>query len=536
SWQWNQDHGYMIWNLYAAAGGHLTGKRIISCEAMTNTRGVFKTSLEEIKQHDDMNFITGINHSVLHGFNYSPPEAGFPGWIRYGAYFSEQNPWWPYLHRWVEYNARLSFIFQHSRPRKSIAIMGPTGDLWSETGLVRQPFHTRPWYLHRLWQPISQAGYSCEYLNQRAMQDAEIVDGRIRYGPMSYRTLVLADVKSVHPGVARKIRQFVEEGGELVLIDRVPERSLHMTDSRKNDEMVREVFSALVGQYPHSVFRLSSPADRSMLNAWVYGWLEKLDLQPDVVIRVPDEDVYQIYQATETKDIYFFTNVHRKDTAMIHAIFPTGGRIPYLWDPESGERWRYPFQSDAAELDLVLPPLRSLLLVFEPDEKDLPVYPEFAPALKGTYMARVDRPDRRWTVKGEHVNGTTCRWEMTELKDLSTSPDSMKNSFAGRLIFSTQFENTENISHIHLGETHRGVTEVYVNGALAGVNWYGEPLFPVGPLLRPGNNDLEIRYTTVLANYCLELDDPVARRWTVYEEKVPCGLEGPVWLMRYENP
>jgi hypothetical protein len=55
-------------------------------------------------------------------------------------------------------------------------------------------------------------------------------------------------------------------------------------------------------------------------------------------------------------------------------------------------------------------------------------------------------------------------------------------------------------------------------------------------LLRPGRNDLEIRCTTVLANYCLELDDPVARRWALYEEKVPCGLEGPVWLMRYENP
>ncbi len=46
---------------------------------MTNTKGVFKTSLDEIKQHDDMNFITGINHSVLHGYNYSPVEAGFPG-------------------------------------------------------------------------------------------------------------------------------------------------------------------------------------------------------------------------------------------------------------------------------------------------------------------------------------------------------------------------------------------------------------------------------------------------------------------------
>ena len=74
-WIWNQGHGYMIWNLYAASGGHLKGRKIISCEAMTNTRGVFKASLEEIKRHDDMNFISGINHTVLHGYNYSPVEA-----------------------------------------------------------------------------------------------------------------------------------------------------------------------------------------------------------------------------------------------------------------------------------------------------------------------------------------------------------------------------------------------------------------------------------------------------------------------------
>jgi hypothetical protein len=64
---------------------------------MTNTRGVFKASLEEIKRHDDMNFITGINHSVLHGYNYSPAMAGFPGWVRFGSYFNEHNTWWPYF-------------------------------------------------------------------------------------------------------------------------------------------------------------------------------------------------------------------------------------------------------------------------------------------------------------------------------------------------------------------------------------------------------------------------------------------------------
>ncbi|NJO02648.1 MAG: hypothetical protein HC880_14040 [Bacteroidia bacterium] len=139
SWQWNIGHGYMIWNLYAAAGGHLKGRNIISCEAMTNTKGVFKMSLEQVKQADDMNFITGINHSILHGYNYSPLEAGFPGWIRFGAYFSEQNTWWPYFKHWADYNARLSYVFQNSQPQKSIAILGPASDLWSTVGWIGFP-------------------------------------------------------------------------------------------------------------------------------------------------------------------------------------------------------------------------------------------------------------------------------------------------------------------------------------------------------------------------------------------------------------
>ena len=88
---------YPVWNKYAASGAHLMGRSLVGSEAMTNTQGVFRATLEYIKQATDLSIITGINHFVLHGFNYSPPEAGFPGWVRYGTYFSEQNPWWPYL-------------------------------------------------------------------------------------------------------------------------------------------------------------------------------------------------------------------------------------------------------------------------------------------------------------------------------------------------------------------------------------------------------------------------------------------------------
>jgi len=113
---------YAVWNKYAASGAHLAGRNLVGCEAMTNLSGVFATTLEYLKQAGDLNFITGINHSILHGFNYSPPEAEFPGLIRYGTYFNERNPWWPWFHHWANYNASLSWVFQQTQAAAQIAI------------------------------------------------------------------------------------------------------------------------------------------------------------------------------------------------------------------------------------------------------------------------------------------------------------------------------------------------------------------------------------------------------------------------------
>jgi hypothetical protein len=525
SWEWNLFHGYMVWNMFAASGGHLKGRKIISCEAMTNTRGVFKTSLEEIKQHDDMNFITGINHSVLHGFNYSPPEAGFPGWIRYGAYFSEQNPWWPYLNKWVDYNARLSYIFQNSKPQKSIAILGPTADHWSEVGLIRQPFHAEPWYLHHLWQPISQAGYSAEYLNEKVIQEAEMGFGLIEYGPMEYKALILANVRSMAPETAQKIQEFVESGGSLLIIDQMPERSVQMAMAEENDRTIRQIFEALCLDYPTHVTMAVSPVNQDLLNVWIYELLSEMSLQPDVVIEEPDPDVYQIYQKAGYQSIYFFTNVHRSESAWVKASFPHVGGRPYFWDPETGERWKYPYDIDDSELQIHLPPLKSVLLVFDKKLRRIDPY-----EARGN-LTQIAELTPEWKVEGEHVNGQHFQWELTELSDFALSTDPDQNSFAGKLIYSTTFENQGNIGHLHLGETHRGITRVRINGKDAGTNWYGDAVFPISPYLQAGENLLEITYTTVLANYCLDLDDPVALNWTKYGEKVPCGMEGPILLM-----
>jgi hypothetical protein len=86
---------------------------------------------------------------------------------------------------------------------------------------------------------------------------------------------------------------------------------------------------------------------------------------------------------------------------------------------------------------------------------------------------------------------------------------------------------------LELGKVNKGITEVYLNGNMLGVNWYGRPLFPLDNHLLNGENLLEIKYTTVLSNYCRSLtDNPTAQRWTRGYENIPSGLEGEVHILQ----
>mgnify|MGYP000896185132 CR=1 FL=1 len=495
-WIWNQGHGYMIWNLYAASGGHLKGRKVISCEAMTNTRGVFKASLEEIKRHDDMNFISGINQTVLHGYNYSPAEKGFPGWIRFGAYFSEQNTWWPYFTKWVDYNARLSYIFQRSQPVKNIAILGPTGDIWSEKGLIRVPFHMEPWYCYRLWEPVSQAGSSCDYIDEKIICDAKKEQGMLKYGPMSYRYVILCGVKSVEAETALALKEFVNSGGKIVAIDGLPHRSLSFNNSVGDDQQIRNVFSEIAEKHPSSVINIASPVSPDELLSWTSALLDKMNVERDVVIDTPDKNIFQIKQVSENKDIYFFVNSNRSESVIFDAVFPTGDKTPWIWNPEDGTRKVFPYSQSGSALTIELQPLQSLLIVFDPELKDKSGILAEKESL--TTESTIAGP---WKLKFQHVNGSSFERTFDTLHQFGTSEDTDLNSFAGTVFYSASFNSDGSEKWIELDKVNRGITEVFINGKSAGINWYGRPRFNIESLLDKGPNILEMKYTTVLSNY-----------------------------------
>ena len=95
---YRRGRAYTMVNKFVSSAADLAGNRTVSCEEMTNTYTVFNMTLEQLKIGGDQSAISGVTHSVYHGFNYSPNlEVDFPGWVRYGAYYSENNPWWPYF-------------------------------------------------------------------------------------------------------------------------------------------------------------------------------------------------------------------------------------------------------------------------------------------------------------------------------------------------------------------------------------------------------------------------------------------------------
>lgn len=516
---WNRHHGYMLWNKAASSAAHITGKSITSNEAMTNTQGVFRMSLETVKQSDDMNFITGMNHTVLHGYNYSPPEAGFPGWVRYGAYFSEQNTWWKYFKNWADYNARLSSVFQNSKPTTDIAILGRVRDYWGEVGPARGFLNDKPWYYARLWEPISNLGSSCDYIHQPVLETANIEGNNLVCGEMSYKAVVLTDVESLTPKAAQKLEAFAKAGGKVVFIDNKPHRSLSFKNAETNDAIVSDAVENML-KSSHA-FQVDGPEETADFIVWTKMLMEKIELQPQVVISNPTSHLYFMKQERGEQDVYFFSNSERKKAVTFEATFQAENKTPYFWIPATGERFTLDYKKNN-KLEIRLEALESALIVFEPAKIELPTY-TFKTETKETNELITN-----WDVKFEHANGTVFNRKMDKLIDFSTSDDKELNTFSGTVTYSTQFENTGNLKFVKLGEVNEAVSELAINGKSAGMRWYGIHCYDVSDLLKEGQNTLEIKLTTTLANYCRSLtDNPTAARWTAnYKTPFPSGLEG----------
>lgn len=530
-------HGWPVWQKFASSGGHQTGRRIVSTEAMTVTDGKFQETLDQVKRADDFNFVCGITYSFLHGFCYSPVNEPFPGRNQYGTFFGEQNTWWPYMRRWTDYNARLSAVFQASRPVAQVALLFRTGDVWSQAALSRAPYQTDPPWAHQVWRWINQNGANADYVSDEVLRQATFADGQIDFGPMRYDALIVLGARTLVPGTAEALERYAQAGGKIVFLGGAPTSSPGLQDAVANDRKVKEIIQELLRKYPRTVIVREPPgalpsqsggAAQSMDQwlksttpaqclAWTDQLLTDLAIPRSVQFEKPVPGLYQIqYRSDEGRDLYFFVNTTPGDIAA-QASLPVAGKHMERWDPETGARSVFPVDKDGF-FPVTLPPAGSLLLVTASD--GAPPASDFKMPSGQMVVQKVDGP---WSVSFKSADGNAFEISPFKLVGFDGSDDRRLNRFSGQAVYRTSFtwdKPADKGVYLDLGAVPNGITEVTLNGSPLGVRWYGRHDYAVDGFLKQGENRLEVKVVTTLFNRL--------RKDT--EKPISSGLLGPVTL------
>lgn len=523
---YRRGRGYTMINKYVSSAAHLTGKRIVSCEEMTNTYLVFNTTLELLKIGSDQSLMSGITHSIWHGFNYSPPDAPFPGWVQYGSYYNEKNNWWPYFKYLNQYKARISSLFLHADMYTDMAILPANYDLWGEMGVQTDPFPEKlnvP-YTSIIWESINKTGGAADYVTEIILKDAQVKNGKLCYGPKQYSVLFLCEVTGTNPETLSKLYDFVSEGGRVFCVEKYPEKSLGLLNYQQRDAEIQEWVKKLQ-TFPDRFILIRKPEDNRFLE-WYQGIMKQYNLPHYLTVEKPGRFVMQTrYQADDRSEIFFFANAHMHNSHQTVITFSeeiAKKRYGWVWNAESGEKYR--INLDEGRFVLELGPAESRLIIFNHDKKG----PEWKPLPpEGANSTSL----KAWDVELRHsLENQTKTIRMEELKDLK---DTEFVNFTGTAVYRCTVDAGE-ARYLNLGKVW-GVSELFVNGKSCGVKWYGNRIYRIGELLQAGSNEIEVHVITVMGNYMRTMkDNKVVQRFinrkSGPQEIQPMGLIGPVTL------
>ncbi len=544
TWLWNDSLNNRdilvdstVVNSYVGSGARLSGQRRVSFEAMTNAVPAFRETLADFKQALDQTLLDGISHPILHGFNYTPLEAGFPGWVRFGCYLNERTPWWPHMVHFSDYAARMNTLLQAGEIETRIALLGPRADELARLGMLYQPFpETRyPWYRYAIAEAFRQAGYGVDYVSERVLQEAVRRDGQLHFGQRTYDTLVLLDVQSVQLATAQKLRSLAEGGVTLAAIGQVPHRHSGLKDAAERDQAVRAIMADIA---PERLLRFAAPTkpaspypadqrgvadhDQELIDlAAAIG--QATGANPSVMFAETDIDLSHLrIKLDDGRDALFFANYSRERSLETHVQVPRVSGSAARWDATTGEVHSLVPRPDGG-VELHLRPLESTVLVWGGSGEN----PSVKRVGEVRDLAQLDITS--WNLEFRPVaGGQVFTLQNPSLFDLSLSEDPRIASFAGDVVYRANFtaDQADAFDRLNLGRVH-GSVAARLNGQPLGDSWYGEPEFDVAGKLRSGSNTLEVTVSTHLANYMhAQKDDPVAQRWTFWYSPIPAGLLG----------
>jgi hypothetical protein len=334
--------GVRVDNKVASSIAHVTGKRIVASEAYTSSPGAarWQNHPYSLKPEGDRAFCAGVNQFVFHTFAHQPYEAVGPGFtfFYWGLNFNRGNTWWPVADAWMAYLTRCNFMLRQGQQVCDV--------LW----FVGEDVPNRIAWRDEL-TPALPAGYDFDGCDVTALLQARVENGRITLpSGATYRVLLLPDLPTMRPAVAKKVRELAEAGATVVA-PRRPTQSPALSDLGAGDETVRSAITALWdgsrGRSPSNTRaddggRVSTGA--APVNAAKFFMdtpfdlvFTALGLAPDFETRkaAKDAELLYVHRRDGDADFYFVSNQQSRPESF-DALFRVADKAPELWDPATG--------------------------------------------------------------------------------------------------------------------------------------------------------------------------------------------------------
>lgn len=399
---------------YVASGAHIYGRKVVSAEVYTFIHWErYRETLEELKIASDGYLLAGATKFYNHGFNFSPEKSVSPTRsLPFAAYIQPQNVWWNYYPKLAEYIARCSYLLRQGDFSPDIALYSPLANQWALNVLNMRRW-TRDFNWGELGNLLISNGYNYDLINDDALQNlSKIEDGKIKIRNLEYKMLILPNVETIPLKTLQFIEKYVEQGGVVIALERIPERSAGLADYQQSDLKVKELANNLfnIPKLPstsvNNPYGLSGPGivEGVKMNPFGKGgtyqlknvidrqiWWDKrssaLDpfletirrhIAPDFGIDFAFEGLRKndgltfLHRKLADRDFYFVSNVQDKQS-IIPVTFRVKNKVIRKWNPFTGEITpvlSFCEVKDGIKVPLNLAPYESLFLEFSTGEPE----------------------------------------------------------------------------------------------------------------------------------------------------------------------
>ena len=528
---------------WASSASHLYGRNITSAETWTWLHSpAFRATPLDMKAEADRMFLLGVNQIVGHGYPYSPPAAGEPGWSLYAAaVFNSHNPWFPVMPDVTKYLQRVSWLLRQGKPANDVAILLPEDDGQAAftPGHVAVTDEMRKRITPALMAAILDAGYNIDYI------DAATID---KLGMIPYPILIIPPTDRIPLATYRKIEDYASNKGKVIALEKPPSLGPGLMEQDTSPK-IAAISDKLFRAAGHVGILVGSVGDLApaLHNA----------LPPDVDATGQTAGLGFIHRKLPDIDIYFVANTgNRPIDGSIH--FRSTHSFVEAWDPDGNK----PLQTAGnARVSLRLAPYESRVFFLH---DQMAGYADLKPEIRHAGTAEEPGEDLSsdWQVqfgdeKTPHPLSTLASW--TEFPG--------RQFYSGEAVYTRSF--TINPSYAHsdayidfgtgtpiedkrrpnangmlalLDSPIREAAIVFINGQRAGALWHPPYRTDISRFIHPGENKIEVHvyntainllagqpprdYTALRAKYGRRFDPQDMDNL----KPIPSGLFGPIHL------